>query len=207
MKSIIYECKPLISNRRTIFRNVTRKTTKARTQHQTTKPSDASSKSGAGPAVVADELRALIVDGSFKAGARITERAVTERFDCTSATTREAFHLLEKQGAIIVSARRGARVIAEAYAPPEELFIVWDRLRWLLGEELRRHDASIQPSLPEGKSKKQPSDRLKQIEAQLERLGASSGNIRLVRAMARIALHVAIVAPERLVEIEESLSR
>ncbi|WDI31914.1 GntR family transcriptional regulator [Hyphococcus flavus] len=183
-------------------------TKKPTTTRQSPKSSRTDSgKSGPGPSLVADELRALIVDGSFKAGARITERAVAERFHCTAATTREAFHLLEKQGAIIVSARRGARVIDDQYAPPAELFIVWDRLRWLLGEELRRHDASVEQLRAGEITAKAPSRRLVLVEEQLERLGAASRNARLARAMARIALHVSIVAPERLGEIGESLNR
>lgn len=183
-------------------------TKKPTTTRQSPKSSRTNSgKSGPGPSLVADELRALIVDGSFKAGARITERAVAERFHCTAATTREAFHLLEKQGAIIVSARRGARVIDDQYAPPAELFIVWDRLRWLLGEELRRHDASVEQLRAGEITAKAPSRRLVLVEEQLERLGAASRNARLARAMARIALHVSIVAPERLGEIGESLNR
>lgn len=183
-------------------------TKKPTTTRQSSRTSSATSeKNGPGPSLVADDLRALIVDGSYKAGARITERAVAERFHCTAAATREAFHLLEKQGAIIVSARRGARVIDDQYAPPAELFIVWDRLRWLLGEELRRHDASVEQARVEEKTAKTPSRRLGLVEAQLERLGEASGNMRLAWAMARIALHVSIIAPERLGEIEESLSR
>lgn len=161
-----------------------------------------------GPVAVASALRTLIVDGGYKAGARITERAVGERFGCTAATTREAFHLLEKQGAIMVSARRGARVIDEKLAPPTELFLVWDRLRMLLGDELRRRgfigaDARVAGTETEGVR----SGSLASIEAVLAELGERSHNRRLAEAMARVALHVAIIAPGRLGEIEESLTQ
>lgn len=154
------------------------------------------------PVMIADELRSAIVDGAFRSGVRITERVVAERFGCTAAMTRESFHLLEKHGAIILSARRGARVIDAEFAPPDELFIVWDRLRALLGEELRRRNATVNfvPS-----SERSPRHRLAAVERVLTELGETSRNPRLTQAMARIALHVAIVSPDRLFEIEESL--
>lgn len=162
---------------------------------------------GTNAAAVAEGLRALIVDGELAAGARITERAVAERFDCTASMTREAFHLLEKQGAIVVSARRGARVIDASYAPPKELLVVWDRLRWLLGEELRRRDVPVEPADQTEKEAQSLSQRLERVERQLTLLSGLSGNRRLADVMGRVALHVCIVVPERLSELEESLCR
>ena len=157
-------------------------------------------------AVVAEGLRAIIIDGELSPGARITERAVAERFDCTASTTREAFHLLEKQGAIIVSARKGARVIGAQQAPPRELLIVWDRLRWLLGENLRPSDVSVLPE--EGTGPGRPrSQRLAQVEQRLRVMSDMSGHPRLAELMGRVALHVCIVAPDQLDMIEESLRR
>lgn len=171
------------------------------------KKQGAAGRSHSGPQGVAAELRHLIVDGAYKAGARITERAVAEKFGCTAAATREAFHLLEKQGAIAVSARRGARVIDEEQAPQGEIFLVWDRLRWLLGEELRRHGASVNGDAPKAAAGESRSQRLGAVEASLLRLGGLSHNRRLAEAMARVALHVMIVAPGRFDEIEASLAR
>lgn len=162
---------------------------------------------GTNAAAVAEGLRALIVDGELAAGARITERAVAERFDCTASMTREAFHLLKKQGAIMVSARRGARVIDAAYAPPKELFVVWDRLRWLLGDELRRHNTSTELVSQPKKAVQTRSQRLELVERQLALLSSVSGNPRLADLMGQVALHVCIVAPERLAELEESLNQ
>ena len=158
-------------------------------------------------AIVAGGLRTLILDGELQAGERITERAAAKRFGCTASSTREAFHLLEKQGAIIVSARRGARVIDETYAPPQELFVVWDRLRWLLGEELRQQNKSVGELDSMETSGRTPSQRLELVDKRLRHLSGLSGHPRLAYIMSRVALHVCIVAPERLAEIEESLRR
>ncbi len=171
------------------------------------KKHSAAARGHTGPQGIAAELRHLIVDGAYKAGARITERAVAERFGCTAAATREAFHLLEKQGAIVVSARRGARVIDEEQAPPAEIFLVWDRLRWLLGDELRRHGAAVNGDAPQPAAGGSRAQRLGAVEASLARLGGLAHNRRLAEAMARIALHVMIVAPGRFDEIEASLAR
>lgn len=161
----------------------------------------------ASPLKVAADLRDLIVDGAFKAGARITERAVIERFGCTAASVREAFHLLEKQGAIVVSARRGARVIDQQLAPPSEVFLVWDRLRWLLGEELRRCDGVINDEVQFSRAGVSNSKRLAAAEAALNQLAEAAQSPRIAELMARTALHVMIVAPERFDEIEASLER
>jgi DNA-binding GntR family transcriptional regulator len=161
----------------------------------------------AGPIGIAAGLRDLIVDGAYKSGARLTERAVAERFGCTAAATREAFHLLEKQGAIVVSARRGVRVIDQEQAPPAEVFLVWDQLRRLLGEELRRHGAKASDDGAMAPAAGSRSNRLAAVEESLSRLGVLAHNRRLVELMARAALHVMIVAPERFGEIEASLAR
>lgn len=157
-------------------------------------------------AEVTDGLRAMIIDGELPPGARITERAVAERFNCTASTTREAFHLLEKQGAIIVSARKGARVIGAQQAPPRELLIVWDRLRWLLGENLRPGDVSALPDTGTGPGRTR-SQRLARVEQRVRMMSDMSGHPRLAELMSRVALHVCIVAPEQLDMIEESLRR
>lgn len=154
---------------------------------------------------IALKLGRAIVDGEFEAGARITEREVAERFDCSATTSREVFHLLEKQGAIALSARRGARIIDAAKAPPGDVLIVWDHLRRLLGEELRRSGAS--PPERELAGRGAASVRLESIENRLSELAELCGNARIGQVLARVALHVAIVAPERLGEIETSLAR
>lgn len=158
-----------------------------------------------GPEEIAQRLGRAIVDGEFAAGARITEREVAERFDCSATTAREVFHHLEKQGAITLSARRGARIIDAAKAPPDDVFAVWDHLRRLLGEELRRERANApeRPPLTRGAA----SARLEAVERRLSELGRLGRNEKLAQVMARVALHIAIVAPTRLDEVEASLAR
>lgn len=158
-----------------------------------------------GPEELAQRLCRAIVDGEFVAGVRITEREVAERFDCSATTAREVFHYLEKQGAIALSARRGARIIDVAKAPPDDVFMVWDHLRRLLGEELRRE--GVKPPERSSPARDVASARLDAIERRLDELGRLGRNEKLGQVMARVALHIAIVAPDRLGEVEASLAR
>lgn len=158
-----------------------------------------------GPEDIAQRLCRAIVDGEFAAGARITEREVAERFDCSATTAREVFHHLEKQGAITLSARRGARIIDAARAPPDDVFLVWDHMRRLLGEELRREGVAAPERAPFTRGA--ASARLEAVERRLAELGRLGRNEKLGQVMARIALHIAIVAPDRLGEVEASLAR
>ena len=56
---------------------------------------------------VADELRAAIVGGRLRSGARLpSERALAEEFGVSRATIVSAFHLLRGEG--LIETRRGA---------------------------------------------------------------------------------------------------
>jgi DNA-binding GntR family transcriptional regulator len=58
-------------------------------------------------AQVADELRAAIVAGRLRPGARMpSERALAEKFDVSRATIVSAFHSLRGEG--LIESRRGA---------------------------------------------------------------------------------------------------
>lgn len=150
-------------------------------------------------------MRRLVVDGQFQAGARITERQVSDLFGCTAATAREVFHLLEKAGAITQSARRGARVVDEVAAPPDSVFVVWCNLSRLIWSELERAAAAPPPWTPPSASNR--SRRLEAIEQRLAVMARLANSPRLGQILGRLAMHLAIVAPERLAEAEASLAR
>jgi DNA-binding GntR family transcriptional regulator len=72
---------------------------------------DVGSRDGSGAraryARVAGELRAAIVGGRFRPGARLpSERALAEEFEVSRATIVSAFHLLRGEG--LIETRRGA---------------------------------------------------------------------------------------------------
>jgi DNA-binding GntR family transcriptional regulator len=158
-----------------------------------------------GPPVMAARLRDLIVDGRFPAGARLTEREIGAIFGCSAAAVREILHFLEKEGAVSLSARKGARVMDPRSASPADVLSVWNVLHPLLAQEMARKGIKPGP----GKSPAQgvaASARLRALEGRLARIGKAVGNEKLVSILARAALHLAIVAPERFGELEAELA-
>ncbi|MFE7994948.1 GntR family transcriptional regulator, partial [Streptomyces shenzhenensis] len=67
---------------------------------------------------VVDELRKAILDGTYAAGARLTELAVAEELGVSRLPVREAFRKLEAEGLLEAVPRRGVRVTS---ATAEEL--------------------------------------------------------------------------------------
>jgi DNA-binding GntR family transcriptional regulator len=159
----------------------------------------------AGHAAIAARLRDRIVDGQFAPGARITEREVSALFGCSASAVREVFHLLEKEGAITLSARRGARVVDAQAAPPGDVQTTWDILRVLLAREVeRKTNWPPADALPDDASR---ATRLKALEARLHELGEAIGNRRLTAILARVAMHLAIVDPARFTQVEAGMNR
>jgi DNA-binding GntR family transcriptional regulator len=60
---------------------------------------------------VLDELRRLILDGTFEPGSHLTEQAISERLHVSRLPVREAFRRLESEGLLEALPRRGVRVV------------------------------------------------------------------------------------------------
>lgn len=158
-----------------------------------------------GPAAIAASLRDRIVDGQFAPGARVTEREVGALFGCSAAAVREVFHLLEKEGAITLSARRGARVVDAQVAPPGDVMTMWAVMRRLLAREVER-----KTNWPPGEALATDaplSARLRALEGRLAQLGSAIDNPRLTRILSRVAMHLAIVDPAGFGRIEAGMDR
>jgi DNA-binding FadR family transcriptional regulator len=81
------------------------------------RPPVRTSKSGA---LVAANIRRMIVQGEISEGEVLPpEAALTERFDVSRPTLREAFRILESEG--LISVRRGARGGARVHPPSESV--------------------------------------------------------------------------------------
>lgn len=160
-----------------------------------------------GPAAIAPNLRDLIVEGRFAPGVRITEREVSQLFGCSAGAAREVFHLLEKDGAIVLSARRGASIIDSRNAPPAQVWAVWDLLLPLLFAEVDRKSGLTAPSFGGRAGQASPAHRLRLIEAHLDRLGRLGHNSRVAEILGRLTLHLAIVEPGALDRLEKDLVR
>ena len=74
------------------------------------------------PEQIAARLAERIVSGSYAPGQRIMEQAVAEEFAVSRGPVREALRLLEKDGLVMILARRGAQVTNPSIEEVNEIF-------------------------------------------------------------------------------------
>lgn len=74
------------------------------------------------PEQIATRLSERIVSGTYAPGQRIMEQAVAAEFEVSRGPVREALRLLEKEGLVIILARRGAQVTNPTIAEVNEIF-------------------------------------------------------------------------------------
>jgi DNA-binding GntR family transcriptional regulator len=79
-------------------------------------------------------LRDLIVAGDLKAGERVPERALCERFGVSRTPLREALKVLASEGLVELLPNRGARVAKLTIDDIDEMFPVMAALEALAGE-------------------------------------------------------------------------
>jgi DNA-binding GntR family transcriptional regulator len=75
-------------------------------------------------AVVAEQLRVLILDGTLEPGARLRLTAVAQRLGISIMPVRDALKILETEGLVVQEPRRGARVAPLTLEDAEELYAV-----------------------------------------------------------------------------------
>ncbi|MCK0198144.1 GntR family transcriptional regulator [Ancylobacter sp. 6x-1] len=68
---------------------------------------------------VVERLRDMIIAGDLAAGARISERMVTEKLNVTRTPLREALKILEAEGLVRIVPNRGAEVVMLSLAEVE----------------------------------------------------------------------------------------
>ena len=74
------------------------------------------------PEQIAARLSERIVSGAYAPGQRIMEQAVAAEFEVSRGPVREALRLLEKDGLVIILARRGAQVTNPTIEEVNEIF-------------------------------------------------------------------------------------
>lgn len=74
------------------------------------------------PEQIAARLSERIVSGAYAPGQRIMEQAVAAEFEVSRGPVREALRLLEKEGLVIILARRGAQVTNPTIEEVDEIF-------------------------------------------------------------------------------------
>lgn len=83
---------------------------------------------------LADRLRDMIVEAELSPGARISERALCERFGVSRTPLREALKVLAREGLVTLTQNRGASVAALTMDDLEEAFPIMAALEALTGE-------------------------------------------------------------------------
>lgn len=76
------------------------------------------------PAVVAERLRQLIIDGTLKPGTWLNERDLCERLKISRTPLREAYRMLASDGLLTLQPKRGAMVIELSADDIENIFDV-----------------------------------------------------------------------------------
>lgn len=143
--------------------------------------------SGADPyAALTEGVLHKVLAGELAPGERLTERYIVETLRCTHAAAREVLHRLQALGAVVVSQRRGARVVSAREAPPGEVELVWRQLLPLL--EAAAGGVFSAPA------RGAPAERRVATVQALKRLGTLSGEHRLAQLLQQIALQRAIVS-------------
>lgn len=81
-----------------------------------------------------DRLRNMIMEGELKAGEKIPERMLTERFGVSRTPVREAVKVLAAEGLVVLVQNRGAVVARLTVSELEEVFPVLAALEGVAGE-------------------------------------------------------------------------
>lgn len=76
------------------------------------------------PAVVAERLRQLIIDGTLKPGVWLNERDLCERLKISRTPLREAYRMLASDGLLTLQPKRGAMVVELSTEDIENIFDV-----------------------------------------------------------------------------------
>lgn len=132
-----------------------------------------------------------MVLGDHEGGGRITERWIVDEFNVTHTQAREALHRLEKRGALKLTPRRGATLIARADSDPADMRPVWIALMELAVQLANEKSAVVDaPALPR---RRDPWSAYKYVEAAIGALCDAGGNSRLKQALMRMAVEAAAV--------------
>ncbi|CAB3717132.1 MULTISPECIES: GntR family transcriptional regulator [Achromobacter] len=83
------------------------------------------------PAVVAEKLRQLIIDGTFKPGTWLNERDLCDQLKISRTPLREAYRMLASDGLVTLQPKRGAMVIELSADDIENIFDVLSVLEGL----------------------------------------------------------------------------
>ncbi len=150
------------------------------------------------PEQIAARLSERIVSGAYTPGQRIMEQAVAVEFEVSRGPVREALRLLEKDGLVIILARRGAQVTNPTIAEVNEIFDIRAMLNGLRDRTIAEspHREQLLPALEDGINRLAqaatapgPGDEYIDIVLKLNRLlTQAAGNRRLQTILGSLAV-------------------
>jgi len=150
------------------------------------------------PEQIAARLAERIISGTYTPGQRIMEQAVAIEFEVSRGPVREALRLLEKDGLVIILARRGAQVTNPTIAEVNEIFDIRAMLNGLRDRTIAEgpHREQLLPALEDGINRLAqtaatpgPGDDYIDIVLKLNRLlTQAAGNRRLQTILASLAV-------------------
>lgn len=150
------------------------------------------------PEQIAARLSERIVSGAYRPGQRIMEQAVAVEFEVSRGPVREALRLLEKDGLVIILARRGAQVTNPTIAEVNEIFDIRAMLNGLRDRTIAESPQREQllPALEQGITRLEqtagmpgPGDEYIDIVLKLNRLLThAAGNRRLQAFLGSLAV-------------------
>lgn len=85
---------------------------------------------------IASQIGDRIVDGSYEPGVRLLEEQISADFGVSRNPVREALRILERDGFVSISARRGAQVLALTPQEAMDIFEIEGELYGLMGRRL-----------------------------------------------------------------------
>lgn len=91
------------------------------------------------PAIIAEQLGEMIIEGIIEAGSKLNERELCEHLGVSRTPLREAFRLLASDGLIDIEPNRGARIPILSETDIRESFAILGVLEALSGELACQH--------------------------------------------------------------------
>jgi len=148
--------------------------------------------------LIADRLRARIIDGSFRLGEQVTEAAIAQQLNVSRGPVREALQRLSQEGLLVSHRNRGVFVLELSPADITEIYVARQAVETAAAREIlaageaavrkaARQLARIIARLPDAVAAR---DWAKVAELDLKfhtALVAASGNARLSRMFVTLA--------------------
>ena len=139
--------------------------------------------------VLVEQIGKLVFESQLQPGDRITEKSITQHFDVSRNTVREAFEILIKQG--LLTRKRNAGVAVRVFSPQDiqEITAVRSVLECAAVEFISHHGRPIESQVVQAGKKLLKVDKNKNWSSYVEAdaafhraIVASAGNKRLLAA-------------------------